>query len=268
MMGAYRVLASTLYFLGDFETSRQYALRGLEIWSSGVQRQVEEVSAPAVNCLCFKALTEWHIGQTDSCKATMAGAIPLAKDLNDMPALAVALFFAAHVAHFEGNRGEVERLALNLVELSTRQNFAVWLPIGAILRGWACCASGNTNEGIAWIEGGIADCRATESLLVVPYFLALKAEALHLADRTIEALDAIREAQTLAETSEARWWCAELDRLRGVFLGAIVADESEIEAAFCEAIRIAKEQKSISLAARAEASYAEYRLRKSGALGA
>ena len=51
----------------------------------------------------------------------------------------------------------------------------------------------------------------------MPYFLALKAEALHLADRTIEALDAIREAQTLAETSEARWWYAELDRLRGVF---------------------------------------------------
>ena len=175
MMGAYRVLASTLYFLGDFETSRQYALRGLEIWrSGGVQRQVEEVSAPAVNCLCFKALTEWHIGETDSCKATMAGAIPLAKDLNDMPALAVALFFAAHLAHIEGNWAEVERLALNLVELSTRQNFAIWLPIGAILRGWARSASGDTDEGIAWIEDGIADCQATESLLLVPYWLALK----------------------------------------------------------------------------------------------
>jgi serine/threonine protein kinase len=125
MMGAYRVLASTLYFLGDFETSRQYALRGLEIWrSGGVQRQVEEVSAPAVNCLNFKALTEWHFGETDSCKATMAEAIPLAKELNDMPALAVALFFAAQLAHFGGNHAEVERLALDLIELSTRQNFA------------------------------------------------------------------------------------------------------------------------------------------------
>src|SRR6202045_2358338 len=64
MMGAYRVLASTLYFLGDFETARQYAMRGLEIWrSGGVHCQVEEVSAPAVNCLNFKALTEWHFGE-------------------------------------------------------------------------------------------------------------------------------------------------------------------------------------------------------------
>ena len=89
----------------------------------------------------------------------------------------------------------------------------------------------------------------------MPYYLALKAEALHLADRTSEALEAIREAEALAERFEERWWCAELHRLRGVFLTAIGADETQIEASFCEAIRIAKEQKSISLEKRAEATY-------------
>jgi hypothetical protein len=78
--------------------------------------------------------------------------------------------------------------------------------------------------------------------------LALKAEALHLADRPSEALEAIREAETLVKTSEARWWCAELYRLRGVFLAAIGAGPAQIETSFCEAIRIAKEQKSVSLA--------------------
>jgi hypothetical protein len=265
MMGAYRVLASTLYFLGDFETSRKYALRGLEIWRSGaVQRQVEEVSAPAVNCLTFKALTEWHFGEIASSRTTMSEAIPLAKDINDMPALAVALFFAAHLAHIEGNCAQVERLALNLVELSTRQNFAVWLPIGAILRGWARSASGDTDEGIASIEEGIADCQATESLLFVPYWLALKAEALHLADRTIEALETINEAERLVE---ARWWSAELHRLRGVFLATLGAEDPQIEASFCAAINTAKEQKSVSLEKRAEATYAEYRRQKASGSG-
>jgi len=92
----------------------------------------------------------------------------------------------------------------------------------------------------------------------VPYWLALKAEALHLADRTSEALETIREAEARAETSCEHWWCAELHRLRGVFLATISADETEIEALFCEAIRIAKEQKSVSLEKRAEGSYAEY----------
>ena len=35
MIGAYRALAGTLYFLGDFETARQYAMRGVQIWRSG-----------------------------------------------------------------------------------------------------------------------------------------------------------------------------------------------------------------------------------------
>jgi hypothetical protein len=104
-------------------------------------------------------------------------------------------------------------------------------------------------------------------MIHLPYLLSLKAEALHLADRTIEALEAIREADTLVEQSEARWWCAELHRLRGVFLAAMGADEMQIEASFRAAIITAKEQKSISLEKRAEATYAEYRRRKASGSG-
>jgi len=51
--------------------------------------------------------------------------------------------------------------------------------------------------------------------------LALNAEALHLDGRTSEALEAIKEAEALAERSAERWWCAELHRLRGVFLAVV-----------------------------------------------
>jgi predicted ATPase len=263
MIGAYRALAGTLYFLGDFESARQYAMRGIQILRSGaVQSPTEEVTAPAVACLYFEALSEWHFGEIASCHATMAEAISLAKELNDMHALAVALWHAGWLAHFECNSAEVERLASEVIELATRQNFAHWLAGGEVLRGWARSASGDTAQGISCIEDGIGDYRATGAMLSVSYFLALKAEALHFADRASEALEAIREAEALVERYEERWWCAELHRLKGVFLTAMGADQTQIEASFCEAIRIAKEQKSISLAMRAEASYAEYRNRK------
>ena len=105
------------------------------------------------------------------------------------------------------------------------------------------------------------------AILRLPYFLSLKAEALHLSERTLEALETIKEAEALAEKSEARWWCSEMHRLRGVFLNAIGADEAQIENSFCTAITTAKQQKSISLATRAEATYAEYRRQKTSALG-
>ncbi|MGB9273701.1 MAG: NACHT domain-containing protein, partial [Terrimicrobiaceae bacterium] len=269
MIGGCRALAVTLYFLGDFEAARQYAMCGLQIWRSGdVHSPVEEFIAPAVHCLVFEALSDWHFGETARCHATMAEAISLAKELNDMHALALALlFWAVILGHLEGNPAEMARLASDLIELSTRQNFAFWLPAGEILRGWARSASGNTAEGISWIEGGIRDYRATGAMLRMPYFLALSAESLYFADRVSEALEAITEAEAWVERSEERWWCAELHRLRGVFLVAIGANETQIEASFCEALRIARKQRSISLEKRAERTYAEYRRQKASASG-
>jgi hypothetical protein len=162
---------------------------------------------------------------------------------------------------------EVERLASGLIELSTRHNFVYWLSIGAIDRGWARSASGDTAEGIPWIEQGIRDLRATGTVLAMPYQLARKAEALYLADRTTEALEVISQAQALTEKFEERQWCAELHRLRGVFLATLGADEMQIEASLCAALRIAREQKSISLGKRAEATHAEYSRQKANASG-
>jgi hypothetical protein len=103
--------------------------------------------------------------------------------------------------------------------------------------------------------------------MCVPYWLALKAEALYLSNRLSEALEAISEAETLVERFEERWWYAELHRLRAVFLTALGAKESQIEAAFREAIATAQQQKSISQEKRAEGTYAEYRRQKASASG-
>jgi predicted ATPase len=266
MSGACRAFAAALYYSGDFETARQYAMRGLQIWRSGsVESPVQEFIAPAVESLAYQALSGWHLGEISSCKTDMAEAIELARELNDMAGLGLALYWAGLLAHFEGNPAEVERLASDVIELSTRQVFASWLPGGVVLRGWARSASGNTAEGVSWIQDGIRDYQATGATLRLPYFLSLKAEALYLADRTVEALEAIKEAEVVAERSEGRWWCAEMHRLRGVFLTTLGAEESQIEASFCEAIRTAKQQKSISLGKRAEATYAEYSRQKANA---
>jgi predicted ATPase len=225
-IGAYRTLAPTTYLLGDFATARAYAMRGVEIWrSKGRNSLVQEVAAPVIICLIIEALSGWHFGETASCRATIAEAISLAKELNDAYGLAQALFFAGLLAHFAREPGEVERLASDLTYLSTRQSFAFFVAGGDVLRGWARSACGQTAEGIALIEHGIADWVATGAKLVIPYYLALKAEALHHANRTSEALEAISEAEALAERSEERCWCAELQRLRGVFLATLGAED-------------------------------------------
>jgi hypothetical protein len=184
-----------------------------------------------------------------------------------MHGLASALCWAAGLAIAERNPAEVDRFASELIELSTRHNFVYYLAIGTIHRGWARSVSGDTAEGIPWIEQGIRDIRATGTVLGMPYNLTLKAEALHLADRTSEALEAIDEAEALVERFEQRNVLSRLHRLRGLFLAALGAEETKIDASFCEAIRIAREQKSIFLEKRAEGTHAEYRRQKASASG-
>ena len=194
----------------------------------------------------------------------MAEAIALAKALSEANSIAVALHFAAYLAHYVHGPAEVERVASELLELSTRQHMAFWRASGLIFHGWARSVSGDPAEGLAWIEDGIGVYRAIGSMLAVPYWLALRAEALHVARRTSEALEAISEAAVLAQRMEARECVAELHRLRGVFLTAMGADGVQVEAAFGQAMRTAQLQKSISLLKRAEASYAECCGRKAG----
>jgi serine/threonine protein kinase/tetratricopeptide (TPR) repeat protein len=268
MIGACTALGGMYYYSGNFEAARQYTTQALQIWRSGdVRSPFQEVDAQPVASLSREALLQWHFGEVPSCHATMAEAIALAKELNDMHGLAVALSCTAQLAQAERSAADVERLASDLIELSTRHSFAHWLAIGEVLRGWARSASGNTTEGLSRIEDGIEDYRATGSIAWVPFFLSLKAEALHLADRTSEALQAIREADAIVESTGGRSMCAELHRLRGVFLATIGADEVQIEASFCEAIRIAREQKSMSLEKRAESAYAEYRRQRASRTG-
>ena len=53
------------------------------------------------------------------------------------------------IGYFERKPAEVEDGASELIELSTRQNFAPWLALGTVCRGWARSVSGDTTAGIA-----------------------------------------------------------------------------------------------------------------------
>ena len=112
MLAAYQVFAAIFYFLGEFDSARKYARRGVQIWRSGsVQSPVaEEIQAPVVNCLIYEAMSDWHFGEIASCHALMDEAISIAKELKDTNALVLALTFAAGLAYLERNPVEVDRL--------------------------------------------------------------------------------------------------------------------------------------------------------------
>ena len=110
-IGAYRALSGSTLF-GRFPILQTKC----DAWSSDLALGRNPVSCRGSpharrRCLYFGGLSEWHLGEVDSCHRSIVNAISLAKELKDMNALAVALNFAAYLAHYERNPIEVERLA-------------------------------------------------------------------------------------------------------------------------------------------------------------
>ena len=172
----------------------------------------------------------------------MAEAISLAKELNDMHALVVLeRFWAPEFCALAGWRRGSPRLGAQL---------------------------GDTAKGVSLLENGIADNRATGSILLVPRFLALKAEALNLADRTSEALETIGEAEALAENLKGAGGVPNCTGSAARFSRPWVPRRSELSF-ILRSHQNRREQKSISLEKRAEGTYEEYcRQKASGAGGA
>ena len=74
MMGAYRALASrsTIRAISrPRDNTRCVVFRSGAL--VGVQSPVEEITAPAVTCLCYQALCEWHFGEIASCRRDHGG---------------------------------------------------------------------------------------------------------------------------------------------------------------------------------------------------
>ena len=259
LMKVHMALAVTHYYLGDFTSARREATSGVRLWHSGVGKsEIEELDEPIIGCLCHKAVCAWHLGQISSSRSTMKEAILVATRLENTHGIAVALHFAATLYYMEQNPTAAARLSSELIELSTRQHFPHFRAFGTAMLGWTRSVAGLFTQGISWMDDGIEELRTSGALLPISGLLGAKAEALYLANRTSEALDTTKQAETLVERTEARWWSAEFYRLCAIFLTAMGADEAEVRRAFEAAIKTAKQQKSTSLRKRAETSYAEY----------
>jgi predicted ATPase len=128
----------------------------------------------------------------------------------------------------------------------------------AILCGWALAQqAGQSQEGIAQIEQGLRALRATGAEGLLPYFLALLAEAHGTMGQPEAGLTVLTEALTHVETTEERWCEPELYRLKGeLLLQQHLDNQADAETCFHHALAIAQNQQAKSLELRAARSLA------------
>ena len=117
---------------------------------------------------------------------------------------------------------------------------------------------GQGEAGIVEMRQGLAAYLATGSKLYQPYFLGLLAEAHGEVGHPEEGLDVLAEALAEMDDTEARFYGAELYRLKGaLLLSQATPDEAQAEACFHKALDIAQNQSAKSWELRATTSLAK-----------
>jgi predicted ATPase len=218
---------------------------------------------PGVCGRMLAAQSLWLLGYPDQAGASSQAGLALAQQLAHPLSLSFALFWAAVLGHLRREATLAQAHAEAAMTIATDQEFPQYFAQATPLRGWALAACGHWEEGITQIQQGLAAYQVTVATAHRPYYLALLAEVSTKVGQTTEGLEVLAEALATLATSSARWWEAELHRLRGeLLLQHTGAQPEEAETCFQQALDVARRQEAKSLELRAAMSLARLRQRQ------
>jgi predicted ATPase len=260
MVIAHYALGAAWFYLGALPAARLHLEEGIARYTPDQRRApvFRMGGDPGVTSRAFTAMILWLLGYPAQALAHRHEALTLAHELSHPFSLAFAGCWAAFVAQVHRDVSAVHEYAEAAVALSTEQGFTLWVAYGTVLHGWVLAMQGQGDDGLAQVRQGIAACRATGGVVIVPYLCTLLAEVTAHLGHTADGLQALAEAHTLVEQHNERWWEAEVYRLRGVLLlRQPGTPHAEAEAWLQRALDVARRQEAKSLELRAAMSLAD-----------
>ena len=278
LLGAHLALGQTLYVLGELAPAREHLEQGIALYNPQ-QHSSYAFRSPVVLCLQFAAEVLWHLGYPEQALKRVQDALTLAQEMNAPFSLAFTLDSAAQLHQYRREVSAARERANAAITLASEQGFAIPLAIGKTIRSWALSMQGREEEGIAQLQEGLADLKATGTKTLLPYFLALLAEAYGKAGQPEDGLNVLDETLATINKTGERWYEAELYRLYGELslragetANGRTGEKSEVapspnlpvalsspEACFLKAIDIAQKQHAKSLELRAVMSLVRLR---------
>lgn len=242
-------------FLGEFASALAEFEAGLALDSPARDRTPTFITGldVAVTTLAISGVVLWHLGRPDEAVERCAQAIRVARDVIAHPfSLADALSSAGWVHQLRNEPDEVERLASDLLALSTEKGFSS-AALGNLQLGWALVKSDDpdrASEGLRRMLEGLAAYRTSGARLSEIYFLSLLIDAYAHLGRREEALRAFGEARALAEILGPRFfWRAQLLCLEAELAQG---EPGRARRLYSEALAVAHSQGAPGLIERAE----------------
>jgi class 3 adenylate cyclase/predicted ATPase len=259
LCAAHRALGSTLLSLGAVASAQTHFAQGIALYDPQQHRAAAFLYGADAGVVChsYAAWTLWSLGYAEQGRTQMDEAVTWAQQVAHPFSLSFALVSAAMLHQYRREECGTQDRAEAAISLATVQGFPPWMAHGFILRGWALAHQGQAKEGIEQLQQGVIAYSATGAELFRPYWLALLAEAQGAIGEPETGLTVLTEALTVVDKTGARWYEAELHRLKGALLLQQSSDNHpEAERCFHHALDLARSQQAKSLELRAATSLA------------
>ena len=247
---AHEALGFTYFAQGKFGAAHTELERGVILCEDSKAGTYLDLSAqdPRVHIRSYDAMTLWMLGYPDRAFQLCAEARRYADMTRHPFSEAMIRTISLRVHQLRGETDIVAGLADAVIALCEEHEFVHYLAMALILRGWAKAQRGEFEKGIAEIEEGLKQERATGALLLDSYSLGLLADACIKNERYGQALEFLSQAQSrLGEEDTERFYAAEIYRLLGETYLRSNQGLDRAEHYFSEGLKVAREQKAKSL---------------------
>jgi predicted ATPase len=210
-----------LAFMGDIPTGLDHLDRAIALFDPQQHGSGRFRLGPSPGVVPFttSALLTWLLGYPDRAVERTAGAVDLAKRLNQPVTIAYTLF---HVGFLDLWRREFELVherASGVLEVAEEHDYQIWRALALTLQGAAVTGLGRADEGLARIDEGIALYQGLKTPPVFwPLLLSVRARAFGATARPAEGVPLIDEA--IHMTGEGGFLYPEFALLKGELLAA------------------------------------------------
>jgi len=219
------VLGHTAYggifmFAGQFASSRSHYEEGVTLCDRvSLRSLVHQIGFyPQVTSQGQSGLDALCLGFPDQGLALSNKAVAEARKLDHPPSLASSLAVDALLLALVEDNAALKASADALVAVTAEQGFAFWGALGTIYCGWVKVTNGDLAEGISLLQSGLVRFRAGGMDSWTPCYMAFLARAYASVGRVEEALAVFDDALHIVDSTQARWFAAELNRYKGELL--------------------------------------------------
>jgi predicted ATPase len=242
---AHEALGFTLFGRGKFAAAHAALECSLSVCDDGKAAAYLDLSAqdPRVHVRLYDGMALCLLGYPDQALRMCAEARRYAEASQHPFSAAMARTISLRVHQFRGKAAIVEGEANAAIELCQEHEFAHYLAMALILRGWASALQGAFEKGLAEIQQGLDKERATGALLFESYTLGLMADACIKNERYGQALDFLGQAQSRLEAENSEYfYTAEIYRLLGETHLRSRQDLDQAERYLLRGLEVAREQ--------------------------